>query len=340
MKEYSKKLICVVLALCMFVSLFSGCGRKKYEQNGELPTYEPTTKENADNGVDNGTGKRNHLTGLNTLSPEAVNKKPVCIFTENSIKATSQRGISTPDIVVQDIDGDKVKYAFMYADLKNIPRVDNVSSPTGNLFEIMGSMDSIFVYNGESEKVNSFANKAKLIKYNMGSDSISDGKVIETELKKQSADTKIKSSSLLPFGFTNSVRVPFGHLSGDCPAISMVFSYDMTQTFKYNADEKVYTGYINNNEIKDGNNNNVAKYTNLILLYCQKKEDGSWDFSKGGGALYISNGYGERDNWRKDSDTSPLRIYGKDGKLLTINRGKTWIGIVDDNNRHMTNIER
>ena len=102
---------------------------------------------------------------------------------------------------------------------------------------------------------------------------------------------------------------------------------------------------MNTNEMKDGNNDETMAVKNVIVMYCStqtikgdKKGRQDWSMTEGTG-LYISNGKGEKITWKKGEAGDPLKFYGRDGELLTINTGKSWIGIVPAENSSKTSVD-
>ena len=48
----------------------------------------------------------------------------------------------------------------------------------------------------------------------------------------------------------------------------------------------------------------------------------------GGMGYYVSNGGIEQLTWEKSSETAPIKLYDFSGSELTLNCGKTYIGII------------
>ena len=101
---------------------------------------------------------------------------------------------------------------------------------------------------------------------------------------------------------------------------------------------------MNSSEMKDGSNGETMSVSNVIIMYCDTKvidKEGhqEWNLEVSqGDAVFVSHGYGESISWKKDGKTGALKFYGKDGQILTINQGQTWIGVVPTENRSLTTI--
>ncbi len=358
------KVVCIVMAISLVMLTFAACGGKKeYEKTGETttaPVVEDTTVQTEL------PANINPLTGLADLSDEAIGKRPVAIMVENSPAARPQWGLSSPDIVVEGVvEGGVTRMMWIYADYTDVPKVGPVRSARHDYAEIAYGMDALFVHWGWSkpaenlikslgmDNINGLAYEGTYFKRdtsrsNLGTEhtGYTDGDLIAKAIQNLGRDMNATKQSWAPFTvIPEGQRWSYGEQTGSCSSISVTFSSGYKHTFKYDGSKNVYYNYMNNSEMKDGNNNETMAVTNVIIMYTPVglypgtnppgwKE---WDLTAGD-AVYVSNGYGESISWKKGGPNEPLKFYGKDGKELTVNRGKTWIGVVPEANRDYTTV--
>lgn len=354
------KICSIIMALSLIALTFAACGKKEYTKTDATTT--PGQTEASTTGTATPINI-NPLTGLADLSDSAIGARPVAIMVENSAAARPQWGLSSPDIVLEGVvEGGITRMMWIYADVTKVPKIGPVRSARHDYVEIAQGMDAIYGHWGGSDqgyqtindlKVNdldgmSFGNKyffKDSSRTSRGTEhaGYTNGEYLAKAIAEKGYRTQSKNNTWMPFTvITDGKRAPFGDNSGACSSITVEFSSGFKHTFKYNNTDKLYYNYMNSAEMKDGNNNQTMAVTNVIVMYCGTKTINSvgvqdWDLTSGD-AVYVSYGYGESITWKKESKTAPLKFYGKDGKELTVNTGKTWIGVVPDTNRTKTTI--
>lgn len=372
MKNKAIRILSLIMAVSLILLTFASCKGKDYEKTDPTGTGESSTESTTEAPA---ATNINPLTGLADLSDSATGARPVAIMVENSPAARPQWGLSTPDIVLEGVvEGGITRMMWIYADVSKVPKVGPVRSARHDYVEIADGMNAIFAHWGGSPQAYDYIKKigmkdidGKSIGTNASpsasnTDSyfffkdnnrtnvatehrgFTDGKHLAAAIAKFGIETKAKDNNWAPYTFSEGTRASFGTGTGSCSSITLEFSSAYRHTFKYNADTKLYYNYMNNNEMKDGTNGETMAVTNVILVYCpvsaipgDEKGRQDWDLTSGD-AVYVSNGYGESITWKKESKTAPLKFYGKDGKVLTVNKGQTWIGIVPEANRGKTTI--
>lgn len=293
-----------------------------------------------------------------------MGKRPVAIMVENSPAARPQWGLSTPDLVIEGVvEGGVTRMMWVYADASKIPdKVGPVRSARHDYVEIAQGMNAVYTHSGGSDIAYDYIKKIGMkdidglytegkyfFRDNTRKTAIehrlyTNGKYITKAIADKALPTKANNASWTPFKVIESgTRVSFGDKTGSAYSVTVEFSSGFKHTFKYDKDKNVYYNYMNTSEMKDGNNNKTMAVTNVIVMYCATStvdSDGHQDWAMTSGkGLYISNGYGEQITWKKASQSAPLKFYGPDGKELTVNKGKSWIGVVPEANREKTDIK-
>lgn len=370
MKKQIIKAISILMVLTMLLTFGACKNEDEYEQTGEITTQAPEESTTEASGF---TEKTNPLTGKNDLSDSAIGARPIAIMVENSPAARPQWGITTPDIVLEGVvEGGITRMMWIYADAEDIPdKVGPVRSARHDYVEIAKGMNAIFVHWGGSDE-NGFTLAYPTIK-NLGVNNI-DGmaysgayffrdttRSTSSEHRGCTSGTKLISAiSKLGYNTKQTVEnwVPFEvapegasnvwgdtSVTGDCSQITVTFSSGYVHTFKYNAETKKYTNYLNNKVMTDGNNGKEMAVENVIVMYTpvstlntgKGHKEWNLELTKGEG-FYVSNGVGQKISWSKGSKTGALKFYGVNGQELKVNSGQTWIGVVPEANRSLTKV--
>lgn len=369
------KICSVLMALSLLMLTFAACGGgKEFVQTGDVTKGETEKTTNASDASTTVVGNVNPLTGLE-ISKDALGKRPIAIMVENTPDARPQWGLSTPDIVIEGlVEGGITRMMWVYADVNSVPKVGPVRSARHDYVEIAAGMNAIYAHWGGS-KPYAYDTISKLgvdsidgttygtnSDYKSGSTSTffkdnsrtnvstehrgyTNGTLLATRISSKKIDTKATGTSWTPFNvIQEGVRYAYGEDSGNCNTVNIVFSSSYTHQFKYNAEQKLYYNYMNGKAMMDGNTNTQMAVTNVIIMYCDTKtmdDKGrqDWDLTSGD-AVFISHGYGEAIRWEKKSASAPLEFFSKkSGEKLVVNKGQTWIGIVPEKNRTLTDVE-
>ena len=142
-----------------------------------------------------------------------------------------------------------------------------------------------------------------------------------------------KSSASLPCEF-----LPYGtsYVVGDKPASGVVIPYAINQVtqFSYDKTKQIYI-CSKNATPQEGEAAAPLSFTNLLLLTCESaihnKVTGTvfeLNTENGGRGQYISNGTCINIQWSR-SDSGALQITDLNGDPILMNRGKTYIGLLD-----------
>ena len=111
------------------------------------------------------------------------------------------------------------------------------------------------------------------------------------------------------------------------------FSSVQTTEFKYNSTNDTYQRY-QFGSLHTDESGKPLEFTNVIILFCDAttydKATGteiSIDVSNGGTGYYVSGGKYIDIIWNRD-ENGTLKFCNKNGTVIQINRGKTYIGLV------------
>lgn len=154
---------------------------------------------------------------------------------------------------------------------------------------------------------------------------------LRTLLTASGIQTGIAGSIALPYRLTpvGESTVP---TSAPSTYVSVGFSQDAATSFTYDPLSRCYTMRSSRALKQDGAE--LPSFANLMILFHDATErvtkDGAelvLDTNSGGSGYYVSCGQVMQILWRRDPSTSSLLITDTDGIPLTVNRGKTYVGM-------------
>lgn len=347
-------LIVIVIIIILLLLLFRGC-----------PANEPTnskTTEPSTSGPAVPGGKMNPLTGIYGFNEEAVGKRPYAVVVQNARPARPQWGMCSPDILIEGMtEGGITRMLWLYADVKDIPKVGPVRSARHDFVEMAEGLDAIFVHWGysiyarkaiEERKVDSLNGIKVSGKYfkrdsdrrHLGIEhaGYTDGEMIYAGISRYSFRKDINSAYTSPFSFVvPGYEKTFS--GGKCAKISFSYSGNFNYSYTYNPDTKLYYAQINNGDFLEDGGKQLS-FTGLLILYCGVTSMGDaagcvdMDLEGGGQGLYISNNSYEEISWTKGGPSDMLKLFDSEGKELLLNPGKSYIGFVPDSRKAHTAI--
>lgn len=347
--------IIVVIAIALCLVFFSG------GQNSDITTDPETTTKKAVEVTD--TSHINKLTGLKTLSDEAVGKRPVAIMVNNIKSSLPQYGIYNADIMFEiPVEGGITRLMALYGDYTKIPDVCSVRSCRYYFPIFAHGYDAVYFCFGINESL------ARPTVNNLGIDWFNGNDNYDTlifgrdseRLKKYSREhTAYVKGESIPAAFEKyDVRSDYlsekntnvfnfreknkSAAAGDisCESVRLNFSKLYYSTFTYDSEKKVYYKTHCGNKHMDSAANKQLNYKNVFVLETSvtNHTDGylvkiDWT---GGTGYYISEGGARKITWTKENESSNIKIYGENGKQIKVNAGNSYIGILAKNSTKIT----
>lgn len=348
-----KKLIFSGLLLLCICSM-AACGKKSdvdVDIDTEYVETETTEAEVVD--VPQTPGNINLLTGLPTLTDEAVGKRPVAVMVNNVKAGFPQYGIAQADIIFEiPIEGGSTRFMAMYGDYTQVPKICSIRSCRMYFPEYSEGFDAVYVNCGMADAIRPYVNSLNLTHYEgayntgnlFGRDqerraagyalehtSYFDGTGLPEAMEEAGQRTDIeddKKDTAFQFYEPENVVKP----SGDS-CVKVDINYGVAKpTFTYDEESNTYLKEHNGTPQIDGVTGTQLAFTNVIILETDigMHENGTHrdvKWQNGGTGYYVSNGAVQRISWSKASVESRLRLFDEDGQELTINAGKSYIGI-------------
>lgn len=352
MKTTLKKLfLCSLMLVLAFT--FVACGSKEEPETETMETETETEAETEVVEVPVTPGNTNLLTGLPTLTDEAIGKRPVAVMVNNVKASFPQYGIAEADIIFEiPVEGGSTRFMAMYGDYTQVPKVCSVRSCRMYFPEYSEGFDAVYVNWGMSEAIRPYVNSLNLTHYegayNTGNlfdrdtERRASGMALEhtgyfngpglpeaMEAAGQRTDIEAdKKDTAFNFYEPENVVKP----TGDA-CIKVEIDYGVAEpTFTYDAETNTYLKQHNGVNQIDGVTGTQLAFTNVIILETDIGEhsngthrDVRW--YNGGTGYYISNGAVQKITWSKASIESRILLFDENGEELTINAGKSYIGI-------------
>ena len=315
--------------------------------NAAAPESNPVPTQRVGNGI-------HPLTGLPGYDSDYyAHSKVIGVVVENHPGARPQWGMSTPDVVFEyDVEGGISRMLWLYANMDELPaKVGPVRSMRHDIVELARGYDLFFIHCGGS----SFA-RDKLASYN-GALAEIDGMTFGDCFVRDTTRNVATEHRLLLLGdafrtavvnrglnmtadgthqnFFRFADAQNSFPAGDaaCSSLHIEYSPDYTYTFRYNSGTGLYEANINGAPRTD-DVGTLCAYKNLVILYVDMEDmhtsAGHQDLKleNGGSGIYAANGTYAPITWQKGTDVDMLKLYNTEGKELTLNAGKSYIGLV------------
>lgn len=352
-----KKYMAIMIGLVLVLSLF-GC--KKVDEDNDMditpspaisetptPTPSPTPTpepENHDGEV------KSKLTGL-WVPEEIGNKRPYAIMFNNLKLAYPQSGTIEASILYEALaEGGITRLMGIFEDL-NESRIGSIRSARHYFVSFADEYDAIYVHYGETTYA---TKKIKALKINnlSGLTGIESTVFYRDKSIKAPHNAFATKSGILKGAEIKGYKLEYDEdyeshfsfydkdtdVSTDVKVekITLQYSNYASPYFIYNVEDKKYYRYAYNTKHIDPNSSEQLSFKNIIVQFVKE-----WDIDKNdyqtmdlenasGKGYYITNGNKIEITWKKNEKTRIMRYYDKDGNVLSMNPGKTFISIFPD----------
>lgn len=342
-----KKVIALLLAIILLFGCFAGCSKKEDEEEGTTTTTEQTTVPEKEE-----EGNINLLTGLPTLSDEAVGKRPMAVMINNIKQSLPQYGIGKADIMYEIVtEGGITRMMAIFGDYTKVPSVCSVRSCRYYYPIFAMGYDAVYFcfggnttlgyptlkrlkmdyYDGKTYGTLLFdRDKNRIGKYAIEHTGYLKGENIPKAMEKDKMRTDLlEGKKGTAFNFRSE---PEKVSDKECNKFTISFSNSYYSTFKYNSEKNAYFKWHSGSAHKDSSTDKQLKFTNVFILQTDvhlykdnKIIELDW---KGGDGYYISNGTVTQIKWEKPTEADYIKFTDKaTGKELKVNPGKSYIGV-------------
>lgn len=299
---------------------------------------------------------QNLLTGIPTLTEEAIGKRPVAVMVNNVQKALPQYGIEAADVIFEIlVEGDQTRFMALYGDYTQVPEICSVRSCRKYFPIFSQGFDAVYVHWGMCDTILPEVNAMGLTRYDgmantgglYGRDqgrlnsgyplehtSMFDGTGLPEAMEKRGERTDLLDSKKEAAFLFNGLEEQIKPEGKECKEVEIEFG-GVTANFIYDEESNTYLKEFNGNAQVDGKTKNQLSFTNVFVLETEIGIDPvngvhkKFDWTGGGNSkgYYVSNGAVQEIKWSKEGEMDYLKFYTLNGEELSINRGKSYIAI-------------
>lgn len=341
------------LLFLMAAFLVGGCSKKGQDVSNSVSSaiadekdYE-INKEKA-NGHENEV--RSYLSG--EWVPAGTNDvRPVAVMFNNIKQGVPQSGIGEAKVVYEaPVEGGITRLLGIFENYEKIEKIGSVRSCRNYYVYMAMEFDAFYVHCGQAayalellgrEAVNNlgtlngegnilfFRTEDRVAPHN----TYTSGERINQGIQDLGYDRAHSKSYKGHYQFNTNDSAQI-QLNGEgAKKVSLGYAHN-EPWFEYKAEDGLYYRYqFDGPQVDDVTGNQLA-YKNVILQYCPYSYfDEAYlniDTQSGGSGKYITNGKAEDITWKKETEFGPTRYYDANGKEITLNVGKTWVCMLQE----------
>ncbi len=288
------------------------------------------------------------LTGLE-ISDELAAQRPVAIMVDNEKKALSHYGTGEADIVYEMMNstanGRVTRLMCLYKDWANLKQTGSIRSTRTTNVVLSGEYNAVLIHDGGPFYIDSYLAQPYASHISGGFTRVKNGKPTEfTEYvfgkELQSRFTKSKLSTTYTMAPERATHFLFTAADTDLITDVIANNINMENVFThnksklaFNAATRTYDYYEYGSIHKDAEDGEVLTFKNVILQnvpFTQLDKNGylTYNVVGSGSGYYITNGKAIPITWSKASDTGITHYYNAEGQEISVNKGKTYVGIL------------
>ena len=287
-------------------------------------------------------GGINELTGLPTAAPDL--QRPIAVMVDDDQIASPHYGLAEADIIYQMVNSTKnnrvTRLMAIYKDYNSVQRFGNIRSARPTNIILANEYNAILIHDGGPVYINPFIALYQLPHLSGGFSRIPNGKpswYTEYCLAGEAA-RRIAGAGISPFYTDISCaqnRFNFGinDMAAGVPAnvCSLPFPHNSTMLL-YNPLTATYDWNEIGSPVVDAEDFQQVTFKNVIIQCATMMEYDNHGYMiygviGQGVGYYITNGRAVAITWYKDVLGHTV-FFNADGSVLTVNPGKTYIGIV------------
>ncbi len=342
-----KKLVCILLMLCL---LLAACGpaetpttEPSTEPTTEAPTTEPPTTEEP---TTEAPAIRNPLNGQEIDAPYTGR---IFACTINNVPAALPfQGVSKADIFFEMLVNDRATRGLaMFSDITAIPAVGSIRSTRYNFIDLCQSYDAILTYCGGSDSVLKDLRNSGVNHMYAGNDlgyrdrnRLNSGRyAIEHTMfasGQEMYDTAVRKGYDVerPAGADYGLDfVEDGTPNGEAATNILVYFWDKGTALLYDENTRKYNYREYGSIVTDETDGSNVAFTNVIIVRANVYNSGVYhiaDIENEGKGFYACGGKIIPILWSHKDNTVPFTFTLEDGTPLEIGVGNTYIAIAPE----------
>lgn len=352
-----KKIFVLLLSTVLAVGMFAGCkGDEEVinseEPSSELVSIEIESEEPSFEEVIPENSYRSELTN-EWISLDIQNQRPIAVMVDNEKTALDHYGLTQADIVYEMMNStanDEVtRFMAIVKDWGSITRFGSIRSVRPTNFMIAPEYNAVLVHDGGPFYIDPYLRNPWIDNLSGGFARIENGKprefteyVTEGEIaaRLEAANYDSEYNEYYPgphWKFATPaepVDLSETYNSKDCTLIDLPFPHNGSE-LEYDEETGKYLYFeYGMAHIDPENDNAQLSFTNVILQCADVNQfdvNGYMQFNlfnESGSGYYITGGKAIPITWEKGMDLDLTKFYNSDGEEITLNTGKTYIGLV------------
>lgn len=303
---------------------------------------------------------KNLLSGL-YIDKEIAKRRPVAVVINNLEVALPQSGISQADMyyeVLAEADITRIIAIFQDFDSK---KIGSVRSARDYFIDFALDHDAVFVHHGASyiaydaiknwkiDNINGMVLDGGLktnmtfwrdpARYNIlkmrEHSSYSNAEKIIKQIKSYGYRENKSDGYAGMFNFYENATSPSNSKSAN--KITVTYSRTNKPFFEYDKQSKLYSRFEYGKPQMDEETNTQLAVTNVLVQmvkmgYVKNDKEGrrTVELVSSGTGYLFTNGTYAAVTWKKESHKSPTQWFDEKGNKLTLNSGKTWVCVIDN----------
>ena len=350
-----KKVFALLLSTVLAFGMFIGCNDSE-----ETITSEPETSEVVEVESESIVEEESEVIPPNSYRSELTNEwidnslqnqRPVAIMVDNEKTALDHYGLTQADIVYEMMNStanDEVtRFMAIVKDWGSITRFGSIRSIRPTNFMIAPEYNAILIHDGGPFYIDAYLSNPWIDNLSGGFARIENGKPrefteyvtegeIEARLDANGYDKEY--NSYYPgahWKFSDKTySLSDNYNSKECTLVDLPFPHNKSE-LQYDEESNTYLYFeYGMAHIDPENDNKQLSFTNVILQCADVSEfdeNGYMQFNlfnESGSGYYITGGHAIPITWEKGMDTDITKFYDSEGNEITLNTGKTYIGLV------------
>ena len=359
-----KRVLLLVLVFSMILSM-SACGKKNSVDESEINKIGSVSGASI-SGIefeDTHEGEvQSKLTGL-WVPKKYDQMRPYAVMINNIYYAgINQYGVSEASIIYEALaEGGITRLMAIFEDFASVKKIGSVRSARHYYVSFADTYNAIFCHFGHTKYALAKIDELKIdnisglssygsAAYHRVSDlkpphnAFTSYKELMTATKMLKYKTKYTEKPTPHYSFYDEDT----DIADGSPAMKITLPYSSASTsyFTYDTKTKMYDRYQYGGKHIDNTNKKQLSFKNLIVMYVSESNidhNGyqTMDIVKASGkGYYLTNGKVMDIKWKKDESKSSLVFTTTSGQVLTVNTGKTYIGVFPKNNNLKVSIKK
>ena len=253
--------------------------------------------------------------------------------------ARPQRGIGSADLLIESkVEGGITRLCAVFRDADTIPEVGPLRSGRDQFLQLLMPHQALYYHDGESIFCTQFINVYDYSGLNIGGKSYFNTPVHPHVAHRDNRGRNVAYEHTDRTAASNDLP---GAPAAKTISITHSESYRTRLTYNswgrsyklemYNRSKKAYENTVDELTGKQLTFDNVVVCFADIAAYAGDSHDvQSVNYVAGGQAYLFTRGGVQVGRWEKPHPTHPLKLYTETGEEMTLNRGKTYLALVDN----------